>query len=472
MVEDDRAPAPILDNDALPAGWESWIAAEAEACACPRDYVAASLIGAASAWIGNTRRVTATADWIEPAHVWFALIGAPSAGKSPALRPMVEASRVLERDAEPAWHEAVARHKRDAEAAHATDKAWREAVRTAATEGSSPPDRPVSAEEPTPPPRPRVMAMDTSTEALQRLLAQNPRGLLHVRDELAGWLGSFDRYGGHGADRNFYLECWNGDPYVCDRVKFEGEPVRIEHAALAIMGGMVPDKLRETLAEADDGLCARLIYIWPEPMPIEPLKKCSDADARQRREKLVAAARHLRALKMGADEYGAPAPRALLLDANAFRLFDEQQQEAKRVARMVSSSGFSAGWHGKNPGRALRLALVFELLTWAARGDAEEPASVSADAITRAGDYLDYAAAMLDRVTAGLAIGRAEADAANIARLLLATRSTRLNERELYQSAGFRWARETGAAHESFSSACRSAVDSPACGRRPWQAAR
>jgi len=52
--------------------------------------------------------------------------------------------------------------------------------------------------------------MGTSTEALQRLLADNPRGLLHVRDELAGWLGSFDRYGGNGADRSFYLECWNG----------------------------------------------------------------------------------------------------------------------------------------------------------------------------------------------------------------------------------------------------------------------
>jgi hypothetical protein len=30
---------------------------------CPRDYIAAGLIGAASAWIGNARRVAATADW-------------------------------------------------------------------------------------------------------------------------------------------------------------------------------------------------------------------------------------------------------------------------------------------------------------------------------------------------------------------------------------------------------------------------
>jgi hypothetical protein len=216
--------------------------------------------------------------------------------------------------------------------------------------------------------------------------------------------------------------------------------VRIEHAALAIMGGMVPDRLREALAKADDGLAARLIYIWPETMAIEPLNRRSDADAKERHEKLLTAARRLRALTMGIDNYGAAAPRGLPLDAGAFQLFAELRRDAMQKAR--STSGLAAGWHGKNPGRALRLALVFELLAWAARGGADpDPARVSADAVCRAGEYLDYAAAMLDRVTAGLAISRAEADAAIVARRLLTTQITWLNERELYQSPGFHWAR-------------------------------
>jgi len=69
----------------------------------------------------------------------------------------------------------------------------------------------------------------------------------------------------------------------------------------------------------------------------------------------------------GTDDHGQPAPRALRLDGKAFELFDEQRQEAMRRAR--AASGLVAGWHGKNPGRILRLALVFELLAWAARGD-------------------------------------------------------------------------------------------------------
>jgi Protein of unknown function (DUF3987) len=440
LVEDDRAPAPPLDDDMLPAGWESWIAAEAAARACPRDYVAAALIGAASAWIGNSRRIAATPDWTEPAHVWMALIGAPSAGKTPALRPMIEASGVLERDAEPAWREAVARHERDAEAARAIEEKWRDEVRAAANGGITPPDRPPGAQAPTAPPMSRVMSMDASTEAVQRVLADNPRGLLHVRDELAGWLGGFDRYGGKGADRAFYLEAWNGGDYVCDRVKYTAAPVRIRYASLAIVGGMVPDRLREALADADDGLAPRFIYVWPEPTPIAPLTDRGDTEAARRRDMLLTAARQLRALAMGADDHGSPAPRALRLAADGRKLFEDVRHDAMIRAR--AASGLAAAWAGKNPGRVLRLALVYEMIAWAARGGAE-PTSVSADALARAGGYLDYAANMLDRVTAGLAIGRAEADAARIARHLLATGAALLNERKLYQTAGFAWARAT-----------------------------
>jgi hypothetical protein len=180
LITDDRPSALAVDNDALPAGWGAWITAEAAARACPRDYVAAALLGAASGWIGNSRRIAATSDWNEPVHLWFALIGAPSTGKTPALRPMIEASRKVERDAEPAWRNALAKYECDAEAANAAEKAWREQVAKAAKGKVSPPDRPIAAQAPSKPPRPRVVTMDTSTEELQRLLADNPRGLLSI----------------------------------------------------------------------------------------------------------------------------------------------------------------------------------------------------------------------------------------------------------------------------------------------------
>jgi hypothetical protein len=405
LVEDDRVPVPLIDDDILPAGWESWIAAEAAARACPRDYVAAGLLGAASAWIGNARRIKAISDWSEPAHLWFAVIGGPSAGKTPSLESMIKVTSTIERDDAAAWR-----------AAHLNDEE--------------------------PPPRPRIMMMDSTTEELVRRLADNPRGLMLVRDELSGWLSSFDRYrsNGKGSDRAFYLQCWNGGPYTYDRVKFHGNPVHIEHCSLAILGGMVPDRLREVIADADDGLAARFLYVWPEPMPINPLKDRGDIETARRREALSMAARRLRALDMGEDLHGTPAPRALRLNDFALHLFDEMRCAADRRAR--ESFGLAAGWYGKNGGRALRLALVYQLLSWAAAGDNEaEPITVTEETMARAAGYIDYAAAMLDRIEGRLAISRAETDAGRIARHLRETQPMTLNERELYKASGWAWMR-------------------------------
>jgi hypothetical protein len=205
-----------------------------------------------------------------------------------------------------------------------------------------------------------------------------------------------------------------------------------------MLGGMQPDRLREALAGADDGLAARFGYVWPNPVPILPLASEPDSAARNRRDRLMRATRRLHGLSMDDDSAGEPVPFMVRLDRDAMALFDELRRDAMERAR--SARGLAAGWHGKTPGRALRFALVYELLAWVA-GDGAGPRVITADSVARAGGYLDYLAAMLDRVTAGLAIGRAEADAAAIARHILATRPASLNERGLYQRPGWSWLR-------------------------------
>jgi hypothetical protein len=48
-----------------------------------------------------------------------------------------------------------------------------------------------------------VCVSDATVEKLASLAAALPRGLLLQRDEIAGWLGAFDKYGGGGSDRAF-----------------------------------------------------------------------------------------------------------------------------------------------------------------------------------------------------------------------------------------------------------------------------
>ena len=78
------------------------------------------------------RRIMPTAVWVEPPHLWFALIDAPSTGKTPAIQPVTKASGKLERDDEPAWRTALAKYERDAEAAKAANEIWRDEVRKVA----------------------------------------------------------------------------------------------------------------------------------------------------------------------------------------------------------------------------------------------------------------------------------------------------------------------------------------------------
>jgi len=165
------------------------------------------------------------------------------------------------------------------------------------------------------------------------MLAQAPRGLHYHRDELAGWLGDHDRYGGQGGDRAFYLECWNGGPFVVDRVAHRGEPIRIARASLAIVGGMQPDRLRKALAGPDDGLAARFAYVFPEPAPIAPLFRESYSAAQARADRLRTAARRLSALAMDCGSSGEAVPRVLRLDPDAFALFGELRRDAMQRAR-------------------------------------------------------------------------------------------------------------------------------------------
>jgi hypothetical protein len=63
----------------------------------------------------------------------------------------------------------------------------------------------------------RIVTDDPTIERFARLIGENPKGMLLYRDELSGWIGSHDRYGGAGGDRPFYLQAYGGRPYVVDR---------------------------------------------------------------------------------------------------------------------------------------------------------------------------------------------------------------------------------------------------------------
>jgi hypothetical protein len=91
-----------------------------------------------------------------------------------------------------------------------------------------------------------------TVEKVATLLAgAAPKGLLIVRDELAGWLLGMNAY--NDAGRSFWIEAYGGRPYRVERQKHP-EPIVIPRLAVAVTGGTQPEKLAALFREADDGL--------------------------------------------------------------------------------------------------------------------------------------------------------------------------------------------------------------------------
>jgi hypothetical protein len=125
-------------------------------------------------------------------------------------------------------------------------------------------DIPDAAELPEDPMRRRLLVQDATPESMCELLASNPNGMLHMRDELSGSLSSFERYSPGG--RDFWLEAYGGRSFVVDRKSGRG-PVTIPFNGVSVLGDIQPEKLTECLlSTADDGLVSRFIWAWPDPI--------------------------------------------------------------------------------------------------------------------------------------------------------------------------------------------------------------
>jgi hypothetical protein len=145
-------------------------------------------------------------------------------------------------------------------------KEWEAACAKAITERLPTPQRPK---------RKRIDIDDTTTEAIPRILQQNPRGLVMIRDELSAYLRGMNQYksGGRGHDRSIACKIWSGDRIVTDRVSHENqEPVACDDPAVSITGGLPPDILFELGGNhgVSDGFIDRYLFSFPDARPVAP----------------------------------------------------------------------------------------------------------------------------------------------------------------------------------------------------------
>jgi hypothetical protein len=411
------------------AGWVQKVAAIKNA---PVDYVAVALLTTAAGMIGPKRRVQAWDGWEEPSILWTILVGDPSLVKSPSLDPFREAVRAIERELNENFDDRKATYEFDKAAADARKEEWKKQVRAAKEKDVVPPVMPREAIEPKEPTKVRVWISDITTEKMARLLGENADGLVNFRDEIAGLFGSFDKYGGAGSDKSLWLETYGGRPYRYDRVSLD-DSIDIPFCAVSLLGCIQPDRLNTMILSGDDdGLAARPLYAWPDP--VRPRRPTDTVD----RGILLAVLRRLRSLAFDMDGNGNPQARVKPLSSDALFEFtswyEYKQWDAKNAA-----AGRIAGAIGKLDGIALRIAQVIELLEWAWSGSNQpEPEQIGLESIHKALSLIDtWVRATLERVFAEASLPQAQRDAMTVGRWILKTEPKMVNARELRRQPGF-----------------------------------
>ena len=352
---DDLAyrPFPV---EALPEPIRGFVVAGARAIGCDPSFLAVPLLAAIAAAIGNTRRLELKPGWSAPPILWGAIVGESGTAKTPAfqlvMRPMRERQRkALERHAdEMKQYEAdLARWEKDM-------TAWKRNKNAA----DDPPAKPE------PPQAERFIVADTTVEALAPILLANPRGLLLARDELAGWIGSFDRYAGKGkagADAANWLSMFNTESITVDRKTGIPRTIHIPQASVCVSGGIQPAVLRRALSieHRESGLAARLLLTCPP----RKAKRWTEADIDPSAEaELVRLFDRLYDLQPTAGDDGDVRPVLVRLAPDAKNAW-KAYYNAHAVEQADLTGDLSAAW-SKLEEYAARLALGIHFARWAA----------------------------------------------------------------------------------------------------------
>ncbi len=221
LLEDGRPVLPAFPLDVLPQPWRDWVSESAAGAGAPVDYVAQAVLAAVAGLCGAGVTACVTPSWAEPLVLWQALVGAPSAGKTPALdaigRPLASVEKLLLRDA-----------------------------------GNAP-----AAE------RRRIVVRDADLAALTRSVSARPPGVLLWRDEPQPWMREFARESRHGRPRGPFVDPWSAGGSL---------PV-------SVLCSLHPDGLAEALEGTAEGLAARFLFAWPGPPA--PLALAGEAPSRE-----------------------------------------------------------------------------------------------------------------------------------------------------------------------------------------------
>lgn len=344
----------------LPDPVGEFVAEAATAIGCTRAHVATPLLAALGAAIGTKLAVEIKPGWLEFPLVWSAVVADSGGFKSPAMRVALQFVKAREYAAGEDAAAIIAEHELELDAYDAARELWR---REAAKGRAGDPPR-----KPKRPPMQRYLIDDITIEALAPILADNPAGVLVGKDELGGWLSSFDRYSGKGGgDAARWLSTFTAEPLSVDRKG--GGRIYVPAAAVGICGCIPPRTFAKALGSdhVDNGLLPRFLVAMPPRRRKEWTERAVGFATRDAMASVFGRLYSLQPLDTG--------PRAVEFDAAGretwVNFYDEHAGE------QAAATGVVASMLSKIEAYAARLALIVH----ACRPSAEAEGRISASSV-------------------------------------------------------------------------------------------
>lgn len=392
---------PPFPVSALPGPVAAFVEETAEATGTAVDFAATAALVVAAGMIGASRCLRMKGDYFAGTRLYAALVGGPGSGKTPAIRqtsaPLFTRQLKLkaEHDAKMADYEiALEKWKQSQKQSFRDSRDLRDADGEAIESAVGPePKRPVLT---------RCWSDDATVEALGGILAENPRGVTFVKDELAGLIRNLNAYkGGKGADRQFYLSAWSGEPVGIDR-KGRPDPLLIPHPWLSILGGIQPDLLGELRDQfqRQDGFLERFLFAFPDE---PPMAGWSERSVRETTKKNWSdALERLTLLTQKQGEHG-PMPVACSFSRDAKAAWTQRYDAHVAEANAAKFPASLVGYWSKLRDYAGRLALILQLLHDAAENINVYEAIVDVPAASGAWELVGYFKGTYRRVVSQLA---------------------------------------------------------------------
>jgi hypothetical protein len=356
LLDDRRGELPEFPVDVFPPAWQAWLLRASHGAGVGPEHVAVPLLGVASSLIGTARRVRASRSWSEPMTLWACVVAASGDRKTPGLNVTIRALDLIEKNNSAEVNDKRLTHETKVQKAKEVQKKWKDERQAAldAKPPKDPPPMPIDAIDPGNFIEPRLYATDPTIERLASLLVARPRGMMLIRDELAGLFANMGRYSG-GSDRPFWLEAWNGGRHIVERVSGS---IVVDHLLVGVVGGFQPDKLARAFAGDEDGMYGRFLYAWPSTPNYRPLTNESAEVEPELQNALTALIR-----LPSEDPDGEFIAQSIWLSDAALMKFEEFRQAVDEKKR--SLDGHERQWFVKGETTVLRLAGTLAYMTWA-----------------------------------------------------------------------------------------------------------